>query len=86
MAFMYEKGILVIPKLMQEALGLKPPVEVSLKLEGRQIIIEPKEDAYSRWKQEFNRAVSDADMSDEQVQRDILRVEAARKKRLQDVP
>ncbi|MFH1094592.1 MAG: AbrB/MazE/SpoVT family DNA-binding domain-containing protein [Candidatus Micrarchaeota archaeon] len=86
MAIMYAKGIVVIPKSMREAVGIEPGSQISMQLENGKITIGSEDDAYQRWHLEFQKAIADANMSDEELERTMRITEKKRKERMLHVP
>ena len=82
MAEIYEKGQVALPKHMREALKMYPGTKVIFQMEDRGILVKKADD----WAAEFDELCAGADMSDEQTEKFIAKMEKKRLKEMQNVP
>ena len=71
MVQMYEKGQIVIPKYIRDALHLKPGAQLAARMENRKIILEAEDDYF----EEFERLTSEHahTFSDAETEKRILK-------------
>lgn len=72
------QGRLVLPSAMRRALGIEPGDELTARLEGRRIVLEPREELLRRMQDELRGTRGERSLVDELIAE--RRLEAARER------
>lgn len=82
MAYIYEKGIVAIPKRVLAAAGLKVGMQVQAWAEPGRVVIEQPADVL----EEFVRLRQKADLSGKEAERKLAKIEKQMKRQMLHVP
>jgi AbrB family looped-hinge helix DNA binding protein len=82
MAEIYEKGQVVLPKHMREALKMYPGMKVAFRMEQNGILVQPTQG----WLDEFHSLCSEADMTSKELREAIKASREKRRKEMLNVP